>query len=183
MTGMDAETVKAALRRRWSTTEYVTLEEASLSPMRMYATADFVAISCWPSRGFQVDGVEVKVSYSDWKRERDNPAKSQLWRLHSDRWWLAAPRKLAERVVSELPDGWGLLAVDNPYVARVVVQAPKLDRVEMEWPKVVGLFRSAQASGIAALARAEQMGYQRGLSVECQTSGIAASDNPTLRYT
>lgn len=162
MSSMDASHVKAALRDRWPSSENVTIEEAALDTMRQGRKADFVAISCWQSRGYEVDVVEVKVSYGDWQRERDKPSKADSWWKAANRFWVACPAKLVERIRPELPSGWGLLAVSEAGAAKALVPAIRTDRETMSWPQTIALLRSAQNAGLGSLRRAESKGFTRG---------------------
>lgn len=86
---------------------------------------DAVALSAWPSRGYEVHGFEIKATRSDWLNERDDPRKSKWWMQRVDRWWLVAPTHVAEK--DELPKNWGWLRLQNDGSLRQVVAAPELD--------------------------------------------------------
>jgi hypothetical protein len=162
VTTLTAKQVLEALHKRWPAGEYVAIEEAPADASRMGRKIDLLVVSCWASRGFSLDAVEVKVSTSDWKRELDNPVKADFWWRHADRFWVAAPAKVAEKIAPVLPETWGLLGVSDEFVARVVVQAPKHEREPLSWPTMIGVLRAAQDAGFGALQRAEARGYDRG---------------------
>jgi hypothetical protein len=90
-------------------------------------TADFIAMDTWESGKFEMQGVEVKVTRSDWLRELKDPHKSAPFMAWTSRWWVATPSAGIARP-EELPEGWGLL-VARPYGGQVqlraVVQAPR----------------------------------------------------------
>lgn len=69
---------------------------------------DLLRIGLWPSRGYGIDGHELKVSRSDWLRELDDPAKADAWWPYVHRWWIVAPDTDTVRP-DELPTGWGLM--------------------------------------------------------------------------
>ena len=74
--------------------------------------ADAVAMALWPSRGLELNGYEIKVSRSDWRREIDgDAAKAEAVAKYCSRWWIVAPAGIVP--VGELPDGWGLLESDG----------------------------------------------------------------------
>jgi hypothetical protein len=166
VTPMAAQDVVAALYRRWSPEEYVHIHEAPDSADRGGRKLDAVVLSCWASRGFEIDGVEVKVSLSDLKRELAQAAKADWWWAHVHRFWVAAPAPLAEKVTLGLvdwPTGWGLLAC-TPDAAPVVARKPeKHNAVPLPWGAVVGMMRAATCCGRNTLYGAEQRGYQRGV--------------------
>jgi hypothetical protein len=76
-------------------------------------TLDFVAVDTWASGKLATHGVEIKVSRSDWLRERKDPFKSAPFLKWTTHFWLAVP-DLSVAKPDELPEGWGLL-VRGPY--------------------------------------------------------------------
>lgn len=117
--------------------------------------ADFIAIDCWPTKGLELHGHEVKVSRSDWLHELKDPSKAEAFKRHMDRWWLVVPdAKIVKD--GELPEGWGLLTISDyitnkwsrtqpPNVEhrlRVKVQAPKLNPEPLPRDLLATLLRS-----------------------------------------
>lgn len=158
-----ATDIRDALDGRWPAAQHVVIHEAPEDAARMGRKLDVLVVSCWKSRGYALDGVEVKVSYSDWKKERDNPAKADWWWSHVHRFWVAAPKSLALRIRNELPEAWGLLAVNEGRVSELVA-APRHDPDPLPWPTCVGLFRASANAGLRALERARDGGYSAGLA-------------------
>lgn len=72
-------------------------------------TADMLVVSTWPSRGLYADGVEIKVSRSDLKRELQDPAKAEEIAQYCRMWWLAGPEGLFDK--DEIPEAWGVIEV------------------------------------------------------------------------
>lgn len=111
--------------------------------------ADFIAIDCWPTKGLELHGHEVKVSRSDWLHELKQPDKAEAFKRHMDRWWLVVPDAGIVRE-GELPDGWGLMVLsyrkppfaNQPPILRVRVQAPKLDPEPLPRDMLATLLRS-----------------------------------------
>lgn len=162
---MTAADVRGALCRRWPDSEYLNIYEAPNDSARQGRKLDVLVLSLWASRGHELDGVEIKVSASDWKRELDNAAKADWWWEHVHRFWVAVPAPLGERVRSELPTGWGLLTVTRDDKPKVVVKAEKHTPKPMTWPALVGIMRASADAGFNALSRAEQRGYDRGYDI------------------
>lgn len=52
---MNAAEVRDALFSRWPATQYVVVEEAPEDPMRAGRKIDLLVISCWKSRGYEVE--------------------------------------------------------------------------------------------------------------------------------
>jgi hypothetical protein len=158
---MTASDVRAGLRRRWPEGEYLHIEEAPDDAMRQGRKLDQLVVSLWRSRGYELDGIEVKVSLADWRRELKDPGKADWWWAHVHRFWLAAPLDLASTIRAELPSTWGLLGVSQEKTLEVV-KAPRHDATRLPWQTVIGLMRAASSSGWAALQRAEERGRDEG---------------------
>lgn len=159
---MIAEQVRDCLRRRWPDGEYLMMNEASRHADRSGRKLDVLAVSFWKSRGLQLDGIEIKVSLSDWKRELADGGKADWWWAHTHRFWLAVPTDLVEKVRPDLPATWGLLACDVDGPPKAVVRADSREPEALPWEACVGLMRCASEAGIGALGRAEQRGRERG---------------------
>lgn len=159
-----ARDVIEALHRRWPAGQYVTVEEAPEHSDRSGRRIDFLAVSCWASRHYEVDAVEVKISVRDWRRELDRADKADFWWRHSHRMWLAVPASIAEKVRSTLLRTWGLLVVDGPGKPTVAVEAVRRDAEPIPWPTAIGLLRTTEGAGLAALERARLDGRREGVS-------------------
>lgn len=72
-------------------------------------TADFVAISTWPSKGYRAIGFEIKVSRGDFLRELAKPEKRKHLEDTCAECWFVAPAGILK--AEEIPEGWGLLEV------------------------------------------------------------------------
>jgi hypothetical protein len=99
--------LRAALRREHPADEYVVLFEVRERVGSAFGSrADAVALSLWPTRGFELTGFEFKCARGDWLAELKNPEKADRIARYCDRWCVfAAPRVVRE---AELPVGWGL---------------------------------------------------------------------------
>ncbi|GAB4071732.1 hypothetical protein KHC28_00315 [Ancylobacter sonchi] len=111
---------------------------------------DAVACGIWPSNGFEVIGIEIKVSRADWKREREEPEKAQALMRFCNRWYLACPDGLVKP--DELPVSWGLLTVKDGK-ARTKVQAPKLEPEPLTSGFVMAILRHANALDMELVQR------------------------------
>ena len=70
---------------------------------------DMIVQDCWPAKGLELIGHEVKVSRSDWVAELKDPEKADTFRRHLHRWYLVVPDRSILR--DDLPVGWGLMAL------------------------------------------------------------------------
>lgn len=121
----------AALRDRFCGPEWALFFEVANgtgSAGRRYA--DAVSMNLYPSRGLEINGVEVKVSRSDWLRERKNPTKAEDVYRYCDRWWLAVSDANIVQL-GELPATWGLMILTGKSL-KVATQAPKLEPVPLD---------------------------------------------------
>ena len=66
---MNAAEVKSRLTGRWPDDRYLHIYEAPTRHDRQGGAIDVLVLGLWPSLGLEIDAVEVKVSYSDWKKE------------------------------------------------------------------------------------------------------------------
>lgn len=140
--------VVEALRRRYCAPAYAFLEQCGTTTgfgNRGYC--DALAVSLWPSRGLHLYGFEVKVSRSDWVRERDNPEKAERFFERCHFWSIVSPPGIVE--ISELPPGWGLLEVGGRLTTR---REAKLREVPApDWGFLAAILRrAAEAEGARA---------------------------------
>jgi hypothetical protein len=178
---MTAEHVRAALALRWPDSEYLNIAEAPEQSDRGGRKLDLLVISLWRSRGLQRDGVEIKVSLSDWKRELAIGEKADWWWRHTHRFWLAVPADLAPKVQPDLPPTWGLLACTIGESPKVAVKAQYHEAEPLEWSHCVGLMRAAADAGIQALGRAERRGRDEGFRQGKEAAERGSPDGAAVR--
>lgn len=124
--GLATAAIKDALRLRFPSPEYaIVFEVGDSTGGRARRWADAVAMGCWPSRGLELHGIEVKASRYDWQKELRNPAKAENVFQYCDRWWIAAGDTSIVQP-GELPPTWGLM-VPNSKGLKIAVEAPKLE--------------------------------------------------------
>lgn len=131
--------VRDALKLRYPALSHALLfEVANGTGGNGRVFADAVAFGLWPSHGHAVEGVEIKVSRSDFLSEMKRPDKSGPVFRYCDRWWLACPKGMVEP--GELPATWGLLELCGETL-RTRVKAPKLEPETMPRTFVASLLR------------------------------------------
>ncbi|WP_139650685.1 hypothetical protein [Tessaracoccus massiliensis] len=111
--------------RRYVTAEHVRAACGFAGYSVTMRTADFLAQDTWEAQGLRLHGHEVKVSRSDWLTELADPSKADAIKRYCDHWWLVVPDKAIVR--DDLPDDWGLMALDKRGKLRIVRRGPKLD--------------------------------------------------------
>lgn len=119
--------IRAALRLRFEAVSHALLfEVADGTGAHAKRYADAVAIGLWPSHGHKIEGVEIKVSRSDFLRELKDHSKAEAVYRYCNHWWLACPKGMVSP--GELPPTWGLLELVGDSL-RVKVKAPTLTPV------------------------------------------------------
>lgn len=117
-----------ALREHFPSPEYALLPQVrnGTGYERSVRTADAIVMGLWPSRGVYLHGIEIKVSRSDWTKEKRNPEKAEEIARFCDFWSVAAG---SESLVldGELPSDWGLLVPNCNGKLRVKVTPKKRD--------------------------------------------------------
>lgn len=88
---------------RYAAPEWLLCDEAGGAFGRR---VDVVAFNLWHSRGYGLEGFEMKVDRRDWVREMRNPAKAEESLYgYCDRWWLLTSPGVAQ--ADEIPEPWG----------------------------------------------------------------------------
>ncbi len=173
-----ADELRALLRRKFPAEAFAMLYEvrdaAGFSAQR---SADVVMVGLWPSRGCQIDGMEIKVSRSDWLRELKKPEKAEAFVPYCDRWWIVAGNMDVVKL-SELPPTWGLM-VPSCRGLKIVTEAPKLDAKPLDRSLLAAMLKRATATSmddpeiqaaIAAKVKAEKERFHQHDSYELQTA-------------
>ncbi len=122
--------------------------------------ADCVVMGLWPSRGLHLEGIEIKVSRSDWIAELKSPEKADAIGKFVDFWWLAiADEKIVKD--GELPANWGLLVLDGKTL-KVVKSAPQLQPEPLDRGFVAAILRRAAEAQDEIRRNARHEGIKEG---------------------
>lgn len=139
---------------------------------RQHRWADAVAMSVWPSRGYDIHGFEVKVSRYDWLNELKQPEKSAAVQQFCNRWWIATPDASIIHP-GELPPTWGHMVCKGNGM-KVVHPAPALT------PKPPSI--EFIASVLRNFARADETDVQRRIDKACQDVRNSEGDWSKKKY-
>jgi hypothetical protein len=159
---MTAKDVIACLKVYFATPAYCLLEQvADGTGARQHRWADAVAMSVWPSRGYDIHGIEVKVSKSDWKSELKQVEKSTAVQQYMNRWWICTPD---ETIIApgELPPTWGWMVCTAKGTMKVIVPAPVLTPKPISVEFMASILRNVQKADETMIERACQKEYSRG---------------------
>lgn len=166
-----------ALARRFEPPAYATLRGvANATGGRKIRTVDALVMSLWPSRGLTLEGVEIKVSRSDWLREMKDPAKQEPVIKYCDRFWLAVGSADIVRD-GELPRTWGLLVPGRGGKLKVATQAPDLDPVPMTRSFLASILRRAHEVSEGGDVRADIRAEEQA-KVEAKMESLRAAAAP-----
>ena len=160
---MNANDVYRALYNRFSDTrQYAVATEVGLSTGGSRRRIDMVVVNCYASNDFRIDGIEVKVSKADLRRELEDPDKHVAFFDLIDYYTLACPEGIAD--LSLLPPKWGLLVVSDD--GRAYYRRKPLalhDSVDRTVPRgfFAGYVRAIQQYSPSAKALAAE--YDRGV--------------------
>jgi len=113
--------------------------------------ADAIAMHCWPSKGLELIGFEIKTSRADWLRELKQPEKAEAIKQFCDRWYLVI---YEYEIVhfgfgfeqKEVPDDWGVMIRQwegSGYKLKIKKEAPKLDPKPIDRLFLASLMRLA----------------------------------------
>lgn len=158
---MNTSQVRSLMRVKYAAPEWAYLEEvANGTGGHCGRHCDAMAMSLWPSRGLHLHGFEIKVSRSDWTRERKNPAKAEAIAKHCHFWWVVAPASIVP--VAEVPPNWGLIEASDKGGLKVAKTATMLEPVPLDWHFFAAFARAATEQSVdATLMKAE---FERGRS-------------------
>lgn len=148
-----ADRVRVALRKRFCQPEWnIFFEVRDATGFDGSRSADAVAMNCYPSRGLEIHGFEIKVHRGDWLGELRAPEKSMPVQQYCDRWWIVAPRDIAR--VDELPVTWGLYEVTERHELRVARDAPILTAKPITRTFVASMMRGSVRAAESEIAEA-----------------------------
>ena len=107
-------------------------------------SADAIAMDTWPSGGLELIGFELKTSRQDWLKELKNPDKSNAIKQFCDKWYVVVDDYYGVlKYGEEVPEDWGVMAMDFPGKVRIKKEAPKLNPIPIDKFFLASLMRLA----------------------------------------
>jgi hypothetical protein len=100
---------------------------------------DLLTVETAPGKGYAATAYEIKVSRSDFLREAKEPRKQRGARLFCDFFYYVTPPGLLK--VDEVPD-WAGLIEWSPEGRKVIVSAPRLDKMPPTWGLLISVARN-----------------------------------------
>jgi len=109
MTALD---IREAIKNRFSDhRRYAVAEEVGITTGGGCRRLDMMVLDCFYSNGFRIDGIEIKVSTSDLRRELEDPEKHIAFFNVLDYYTLAVPAGVAEPLMDIIPKKWGIMII------------------------------------------------------------------------
>ena len=159
---LKAEDVRKALRNKYSDSRrYAVAEEVGLQTGYSHRRLDMMVLDCYASNGFRIDGIEIKVSKADLKRELEDPEKHVAFFDVIDYFTLACPKGIADLDI--IPKKWGVLQISDDLSTRFLRRPIALhDEVERKVPRgfLASIVRAIQ--GRQPANKELQDEYERG---------------------
>ena len=124
--------------QRYAVAEHVK----SAGAFDQHRTADMIVMDLWKTGGYSLHGHEVKVSRSDWLREKRDPEKAAEFVRFVNYWWIVVPDRRLVRD-EEIPHGWGLLVLRGQAL-EAAVKAVRHDALAMPPSRLAALLRAVQ---------------------------------------
>lgn len=109
---MTANDVRKALRSRYGDRRrYAVIEEVGLTTGGQTRRLDMVVFDCYASNQFRIDGIEIKVSKEDLRRELMDPEKHVAFFDNIDFFTLACPKEVVAGMKDVIPPKWGIMII------------------------------------------------------------------------
>lgn len=168
-----------ALHSRYPDGKYLKILEAPQDSQRQGRKIDMLVINKWQSRGLMREAIEIKVSVSDFRTELENPAKADFWWKHCTLFWVAAPLHIAQKIRDEIPETWGLIAI-NGSKCRTLIKATAHTPEPLSWSTSVGVMRALDDVSGAGLDRAYWEGHRIAKTEAEAKIGTESRDSQVL---
>lgn len=183
----NATIMRALLREKFSDTRrYALAEEVGNKTGYQRRRLDMVVVDVYQSNGYSLEGIEIKVSKADLRRELQDASKHNIFFDDLDYYSLAAPSDIIDKDI--IPKHWGIYAAkikDGEWTLRTVRKPCSLHDIgspEISRPFFACLARalSCQSPTEKMLYSERQKGIQEGIEQEKRRAGYLlreAEDN------
>lgn len=138
-----ADRIFEILRGRFPEQSFALMQEVSDNAgFNRSRSADFIAVGLWPSRGLEVNGIELKRFRGDWLKELKNPEKQENIFKYCDRFWLLTDNEDIAKI-EEIPTSWGWMHIKGSRIF-IKKEAPKLEPTPISKGFLVAMLKRAQ---------------------------------------
>lgn len=173
----NAGTIRELLRDRFSDIgRYAVAEEVGNQTGYQRRRLDMVVVDVYQSNGYSLEGIEIKVSKADLRRELQDSSKHNIFFDDLDYYSLAAPGDVIDKDL--IPKHWGIYAAsfkDGKWKLRTVrrpCSLHDLGRPNISRPFFACLTRAlaCQSPTASKLMQAERRGFEKGVEQEKRSS-------------
>lgn len=167
------------LKARYKEPEYVLMAEVSnATGFARSNSADFIAVSLWPSRGLTISTFELKSSRTDWLKEFKNPGKAEAHFKYADYFWLLTDGPGIANInpnINEIPETWGWMEIQKGKL-KIRKEAPKLSPAPIDRHYLCAMLRRADSKDSYIL----RSNVQEAIN-NAREEGLNKRDNDNIR--
>ena len=165
--------MRQLLRNRYSDTRrYAVAEEVGNQTGYQARRLDMVVVDVYRSSGFTVEGIEIKVSKSDLRKELQDSSKHNIFFDDLDYYSLAAPREIIDKDI--IPKHWGIYAAeckDGEWKLKTVrkplsLHDVQLSTIDRAFFACLTRALACQSPSAAAIGEAREEGRRNGIEQE-----------------
>lgn len=132
------------LKKHYPDGQYALMQEVSnKAGFDRSRSADFIVMGLWPSRGLNLEVIELKSFRGDWLGELKKPEKQESFFKHADYFWLLTTDETIAKI-EEIPSTWGWMVIKGKGI-KVIKQAPKLNPVAIDNSLLAALLKRASS--------------------------------------
>lgn len=162
--------LKNALAARYQAPEWAYFPEMRNGTGGNHSrTSDGFAMNCYPSRGLELHGFEIKASVGDLDAELRSPDKADALGRYMDFWWLVTTVEIRDARQLTIPGSWGIMVRRKERL--VVVQKPIMIESET-FPRslLASILRRACKIDHGAIDAAKRDGINEGYRAAAKNS-------------
>lgn len=157
---------------------YAVAEEVGNQTGFQKRRLDMVVVDVYESNGYSVEGIEIKVSKSDLRKELQDASKHNIFFDDLDYYSLAAPLEVIDKDL--IPKHWGIYAAkmgdDGVWYLRTIrkplaLHDKRVDTIGRGFFACLSRAIACQSPTASKLNQAEMRGYERGVEHERNNMG------------
>lgn len=176
----DANVIRALLHAKYDDTRrYAVAEEVGNKTGYQQRRLDMVVADVYESNGYAIEGIEIKVSKADLRRELQDSTKHNIFFSDLDYYSLAAPADIIDKDI--IPKHWGIYAArqseDGGWSLRTIRKPLSLhdegiSKIDKEFFACLARALSCQSPTKSQITAAERRGEVKGAKKERQKSSF-----------
>lgn len=169
----NANVMRQLLLNRYSDTRrFAVAQEVGNQTGYQARRLDMVVVDVYRSSGFTVEGIEIKISKSDLRKELQDSSKHNIFFDDLDYYSLAAPREIIDKDI--IPKHWGIYAAefkDGEWKLKTIrkplsLHDVQLTTIDRAFFACLTRALACQSPTASALAEAREEGHKKGVEDE-----------------